>query len=133
MNKGYDNNNFNAITNKETLAIELELSNKTLVTLATIYCPDGKPAANCLDKVILLRDFNLKGKVFNFAKPSASGPVIKDIVKELKLAYRSNEEHTHLDTCHGTAEILDMTFVTLSLKSQDYASASHWAMNHLHI
>ena len=43
LNKVYDNNDFNIITNNETLAIEQELSNKTTLTLATIYCPDGKP------------------------------------------------------------------------------------------
>ena len=43
LNKVYDNNDFNIITNNETLAIELELSNKTTLTLATIHCPNGKP------------------------------------------------------------------------------------------
>ena len=43
LNKVYDNNNFNIITNNETLAVELELSNKTTLTLTTIYCPGGKP------------------------------------------------------------------------------------------
>ena len=42
LNKVYDNNDFNIITNNETLATELELSNET-TTLATIYCPDGNP------------------------------------------------------------------------------------------
>ena len=67
LNKVYDNNDFNIITNNETLAIEPELSNKTTLTLATIYCPDGKPdrdlfraVTSLSDKVILLRDFNSK-------------------------------------------------------------------------
>ena len=63
LNKVYDNNDFNIITNNETLAIELELSKKTTLTLATIYCPDGKPdrelfraVTSLWDKVILLGD-----------------------------------------------------------------------------
>ena len=44
LNRVCDNNDFNIITNNETLAIEPELSNKT--TLATIYCPDGKPGCD---------------------------------------------------------------------------------------
>ena len=70
----YDNNDFNIITNNETFATELELSDKTTLTLATIYCPGGKPDRDLFraltslsDKVILLRDFNSKYKVFNCA------------------------------------------------------------------
>ena len=37
LNKVYDNDDFNIITNNGTLVIELELSNKTTLTLATIY------------------------------------------------------------------------------------------------
>ena len=48
LNKVYDNNDFNIITNNETLAIELEPSNKITLTLATIYCPDGKPDCNSI-------------------------------------------------------------------------------------
>ena len=61
LNKVYDNNDFNIITNNETLAIELELSDKTTLTLATIYCPDEKSdrglfwtVTSLSDKVILL-------------------------------------------------------------------------------
>ena len=62
----YDNDDFNIITNTETLAIELELSNKAALILATIYCQDGKPdrdlfrtVTSLSGKVILLGDFNL--------------------------------------------------------------------------
>ena len=40
-------------------------------------------------------------------------------MKELKLTYLNNDEHTHLDARHGTTDILDMAFVTPSLKSRD--------------
>ena len=55
LNKGYDNNDFNIITNNKTLAIELELSNKTTFTLANIYCPDGKPDRELFKVVTSLR------------------------------------------------------------------------------
>ena len=127
LNKVYDNNHFNIITNNETLAIELELSNKTTLTLATIYCPDGKPdrdlfraVTSLSDKVNLLGDFNSKHKVFNCATTTtSSGRNLKGIVKELKLTYLNNDEHTHFNARHGTTDILDMAFVTLSLKSRD--------------
>ena len=93
LNKVYDNNDFNIITNNKTLAVELELSNKTRPTLATIYCPDGKPdrelfrtVTSLLDKVILLGDFNSKHRVFNCAT-TTSGRSLKRIVKKLKLTY----------------------------------------------
>ena len=122
----YDNNDFNIITNNETLAIELELSSKTTLTLATIYCPDGKPDRDLFravtslpDKVILLGDFNSKHKVFNCATTTTSGRNLKGTVKELKLTYLNNDEHTYLDARHGTIDILDMAFVTPSLKPRD--------------
>ena len=126
VNKVYDNNDFNIITNNETFAIELELSNKTTLTLATICCPDGKPDCDLFravtslsDKIILLGDLNSKHKVFNCATTTTSGRNLKGTVKELKLTYLNNDEHTHLDARHGTTDTLDMAFVTPSLKSRD--------------
>ena len=40
-------------------------------------------------------------------------------MKELKLTYLNNDDHTHLDARQGTTDILDMAFVTPSLKSRD--------------
>ena len=45
LNKVYDNNDFNIMTNNKTLATELELY-KTILISATIQCPDGKPDRN---------------------------------------------------------------------------------------
>ena len=121
LNKVYDNDDFNIITNNETMAIELELSNKTTLMLAIFYCTDGKPdrelfraVTSLLDKVILLGDFNSKHKVFMCATTTTSSRNLKGIVKELKLTYLKNDEHTHLEAHHGTTDILDMAFVTPS-------------------
>ena len=90
----YENNDYNIIANNEALAIELELSNKATLTLATIYCPDGKPdhdlfraVTSLSDKVILLGHFNSKHMVFNCATLTMSDRNFKGIVKELELAY----------------------------------------------
>ena len=40
-------------------------------------------------------------------------------MKELNLTYLDNEEHTHLDACHGITDILDMALIIPSLKSKD--------------
>ena len=40
-------------------------------------------------------------------------------MKELKLTYLNNDEHTHLDARHGTKDILCVAFVTPGLKSRD--------------
>ena len=118
----YDNDDFN----NETLAIELEFSNKTTLILATIYCPDGKPdrdlfraVTSLSDRVILLGDFNSKHTVFVCATTATSGRNLKGIVKEPKLTYLNNDEHIHLDARHGTTDILEMAFVNPSLKSRD--------------
>ena len=65
----------------------------------------------------MLGDFNSKHKVFNSAT-TKSGRNLKGIVKELKFTYLNNDEHTHSDARHGTTDILDMAFVTPSLKSR---------------
>ena len=43
INKEYRNSDFSIITEKEALAINLDLSNNQNATLATIYCPNGNP------------------------------------------------------------------------------------------
>ena len=43
VNKEFRNADFNIITDNEALAINLELSCNQNLTLATIYCPHGKP------------------------------------------------------------------------------------------
>ena len=109
--KVYDNNDFNILYNNETLAIELELSNQTTLTLANIYCPDGKPdcelfraVTSLSDTVILLGDLNSKHKVFNCITATTSGCNLKGIVTELKVTYLKNDEHTHLDARNGTPQ-----------------------------
>ena len=67
----------------------------------------------------MLGDFNSKQRVFNFATTTTSGRNLKGTVKELKLTYLNNDGHTHLYARHGTRDILDMAFVTASLKSRD--------------
>ena len=52
VNKEFRNADFNIITDNEALAINLELSCNQNLTLATIYCPNGKP-------------------IFHFVRPSA--------------------------------------------------------------
>ena len=43
VNKEYRNDDFNIITDNETLAIDLELFNYQHLTLATIYCSNENP------------------------------------------------------------------------------------------
>ena len=40
-------------------------------------------------------------------------------MKELKQTYLNNDEQPHLDARHGTTDILDIAFLTPSLKSRD--------------
>ena len=41
VNQEWKNEHFNAITENEALALEIELQNGDKVILATIYCPNG--------------------------------------------------------------------------------------------
>ena len=92
VNKEYRNNDFNIITDNETLAIELEISNNQNLTLATIYCPNGNPNLslcqsinNLSDNVMFVGDFDSKLESFGCAKKNASGLILKNIQKQLNL------------------------------------------------
>ena len=94
VNKEYRNNDFNIITNNEALAIDLELSDNQDVTLATIYHPNGNPNLtlfqtinNLSNSVMFVRDFNSKLQFFGCTKKNASGPMLKNIQKQLNLIY----------------------------------------------
>ena len=74
VNKEFRNADFNIITDNEALAINLELSCNQNLTLATIYCPNGKPnfllfqtINNLSDNVMFVSDFNSKLEAFGCA------------------------------------------------------------------
>ena len=94
VNKEYRNDDFNIITDNEGLAIELEISNNQNFTLATINCPNGNPNLllfqtinNLSDNVMFVGDFNSKLEYFGCAKNNISGPMLKNIQKQLNLVY----------------------------------------------
>ena len=116
--KEHRNEDFNIITDNEALVIELELSNDHNFTLATIYCPNGNPNIslfqyinNLSDNVMFVGDFNSKLESFGYAKRSTSGPMLKNIQKQLNLIYLNNDEHAHMDRVNGSTDLLDMAFV----------------------
>ena len=122
VNKEFRNADFNIITDNEALAINLELSNNQNLTLATIYCPKGKPnlslfqtICNLSDNVMFVGDFNSKSEAFGCASKNASGPILKTIQNTLDLIYLNNNEHTHMDWRNGSTDILDMAFITQNL------------------
>ena len=126
VNKEFRNADFNIITDNKALAINLELSNNQNLTLATIYCPNGKPnlslfqtICNLSDNVMFVGDFNSKSEAFGCASKNASGPILKTIQNTLDLIYLNNNEHTHMDWRNGSTDILDMAFITQNLIIHD--------------
>ena len=108
------------------MAIDLELSNNQNLTLATIYCPNGNPNLslfqtinNLSDSVTFVGDFNSKLESFGCAKKNASGPMLKNIQKQLNLIYLNNDEHTHMDRANGSTDLLDMVFISPNLAKHD--------------
>ena len=92
INKEYRNSDFSIITENESLAINLDLSNNQNVTLATIYCPNGNPNLslfqtinNLSDNVMFVGDFNSKLESFGCAHRNPSGPMHKNIQNNLTL------------------------------------------------
>ena len=126
VNKEFRNADFNIITDNEALAINLELSCNQNLTLATIYCPNGKPNLslfqtiyNLSDNVMFVGDFNSKSEAFGCASKNDSGPILKTIQNTLDLIYLNNTEHTYMDWRNGNTDILDMAFITQNLIIHD--------------
>ena len=97
VNKEFRNADFNIITDNEALAINLELSCNQNLTLATIYCPNGKPNLslfqtiyNLSDNVMFVGDFNSKSEAFGCASKNDSGPMLKTIQNTVDLIYLNN-------------------------------------------
>ena len=114
------------MTDNEALAINLELSCNQNLTLATIYCPNGKPnlslfqtICNLSDNVMFVGDFNSKSEVFGCASKNDSGPILKTIQNTLDLIYLNNTKHTYMDWRNGNTDILDMAFITQNLIIHD--------------
>ena len=61
-------------------------------------------------------DFNSK---LECAKKNASGPMLKNIQKQLDLIYLNNDEHTHMDRANGSTDLLDMAFISPDLTKHD--------------
>ena len=106
--------------------INSDISNNQTLTLATIYCPNGNPNFSLLqtinnlsDNVMFVGDFNSKLESFRCAKKNASGPMLKNIQKQLSLIYLNNEEHAHMDRANGSTDILDMAFISPNLAKHD--------------
>ena len=114
------------MTKNEALAINLELSNNQNLTLATIYCRNGNPnfslfqsINNLSTDVMFVGDFNSKLESFGCARKIPSGPMLKNIQKQLNLIYLNNIEHMHMDRAKGSTDILDMAFISPYLTKHD--------------
>ena len=126
VNKECRNDDFNTITDNETLAIELEISNNQNLTLATNYCQNGNPNLplfktinNISDSVMFVRDFNSKFESFSCAKKNTSGSMLNNVQKQLNHIYLNNDEHTHIDRSTGNTDLIDMVFISPNLAKYD--------------
>ena len=94
--------------------------------MATIYCPNGNPNLslfqtinNLSDSVMFVGDFSSKLESFGCAKKNASGPVLKNIQKQLNLIYLNNYEHMYMDRANDSTDLLDMAFISPNLAKHD--------------
>ena len=63
-------------------------------------------------------DFNSKLESFGCAK-NTSGPMLKNIQKQLILIFLNNDEHTHMDRSTSNTDLLDTVFVSPNLAKHD--------------
>ena len=71
------------------------------------------------DHVMFVGDFNSKLQSFCCTKKNASGPLLKNIKKQLNLICLNNDEHTHMDRSKGSTDLLDMAFISPNLAKHD--------------
>ena len=74
---------------------------------------------NLSDNFMFVGDFNSKLESFGCAKRNTSGPLLKNIQKQLNLIYLNDDEHTHMDRENGSTDLLDMAFVSCNLAKHD--------------
>ena len=60
-------------------------------------------------------DSNSKLESFGCVKKNTSGPMLKNVQKQLYLIYLNNDEHTHMDRSTGNTDLLDMAFISPNL------------------
>ena len=63
---------------------------------------------NLSTTVMFVGDFNSKLESFGCAHRNPSGPMLKNVQKQLNLICLNNDEHTHMDRAKGSIDILDM-------------------------
>ena len=68
---------------------------------------------------MFVRDFSSKLESFGCAKKNISGPVLKNIQKQLNLIYLNNYEHSHMNRANGSTDLLDMAFISPNLEKRD--------------
>ena len=120
LNKEYRNSDFSIITENEALAINLDLSNNQNLTLA------GNPDLslfqtinNLSDNVMFVGGFSSRLESFGCAHRNPSGPMLKNIQKQLNYIHLNSDEHTHMDRAKGSTDILDMAFISPNLAKHD--------------
>ena len=60
-------------------------------------------------------DFNSKLESYGCAHKNPSGPMLKNIEKQLDFIYLNKDEYTHMDRAKGSTEIADMAFISSNL------------------
>ena len=78
-----------------------------------------KAISNLSADVMFVGDFNSKLESFRYACENPSGPMVKNIQKQLNFIYLNNDEHTHMDRAKGSTDILDMAFISPNLAKHD--------------
>ena len=142
VNKEYNYDDFNIITDNEALAIDLDFP----ITKTSLWQPFTAQMEilnltllqivnNLSENVMFLRDFSSKLESFGSAKKNTSGPLLRNIQKQLNLMYLINDEHTYMDRTSGSADLLYVAFISPNLAKHDiqFQIGDDLGSNHLPI
>ena len=66
-----------------------------------------------------LLEISTRNQNLSAAPRKTSGPMLKNIQKQLNLIYLNNDEYTHMDRSTGNNDLLDTAFISPNLAKHD--------------
>ena len=80
-------------------------------------------------------DVSSKSESFRCATKNSSGPILKNIQKQLNFIYFNNDEHTHMDRRNGSTDLLHMALVSPNRAKHDiqFQTSDNLSSDHLPI
>ena len=103
--------------------------------MQTPYTLQNLTLATITARMDVCRRFQFEIRIFQLGHKNASGPLLRNIQKQLNLIYLHNDEHTHMDRTNGSTDLLEMAFISPNLAKHyiQFQIGDDLSSNHLPI